>query len=261
MKQMTLYSTLRSVLFLLLSGVMLGSCNTAKKGQVTERSLSADEIILQLSQNQIQANWLDARARLAYDDGELSVRGTAQIRLQRDSLVWMSVKKLGFEVARIQVTPDSVYVIDRINNTYGIFGLSYLEENFNLPADFQLLQTVILGNAWFPQRPQPDVTTMPEAFILSEKTPLRELSYRIHSSTFKLEEINVVDPPTNRSVKLGLSQYQPAGDNQLFAYFRTFKISSPETGSISMDMEFSDVTLNEPKRTQFEIPERYTRMD
>ena len=71
----------------------------------------------------------------------------------------------------------------------------------------------------------------------------------------------VAEPLTNRSVQLKLSKYLPTHDKQLFAYFRTLKIESPETGSISMDMEFSDVTLNEPKRTRFEIPERYSRMD
>ncbi|NRB64494.1 MAG: DUF4292 domain-containing protein [Saprospiraceae bacterium] len=261
MAKYVFYSFQKSFTAILISGLLLVGCNTSKKGVTRDKSVSAEAVIVELTQNEIQASWLDAKAKLSYDDGDMSVRGTANIRLQKDTLIWMSVKKLGFEVARLQVTTDSVYVLDRINSMYGIFDLGYLEKTYNLPADFQLLQTVILGNAWFPDRTNPTVQSTPEAFILSEKTPMRQLSYRIHSSTFRLEEMSVAEPLTNRSVRLQLGKYLPTSDKQLFAYFRTLKIESPETGSISMEMEFSDVTLNEPKRTRFEIPERYSRMD
>jgi len=253
----------RSTLFYALLGLLLviSGCGSTKKGTKAVKERSAEYIMQQVAQNQIQADWLDARARISYADEDMSVRGTALIRIQRDSLVWMSVRKLGFEVARVQVTKDSVYVIDRINNEYGIFDLGYIQTSYNLPADFQLLQTILMGDAWFPGTVRPTVETSAEAYILSEKSPLRNLTYQVRSNDFRLAAISIEEPAADRSVQLELSEYQPTTDNQLFAYFRTFNITSPETGAISMDMEFSEVTLNQPKSTRFDIPERYTRME
>lgn len=249
-----------SIIFAILILVASG-CGSAKKGTKNVRKRSAEFIMQQVAENQVRADWLDARARISYADEDMSVRGTALIRIQRDSLVWMSVRKLGFEVARVQVTPDSVYVIDRINNEYRIFDLGYIQSSYNLPADFQLLQTILIGNAWFSGTVRPSVETSAEAYVLSEKSPLRNLTYRVRSSDFRLSAISIDEPVADRSVQLRLSEYQPTADDQLFAYFRTFNITSPETGAISMDMKFSAVTLNQPKSTRFEIPERYTRME
>lgn len=241
--------------------ILMSSCGSARKSTKAVKDRSAEFVMQQVVRNQVKADWLDARAKISYADEDMSVRGTALIRIQRDKLVWMSVRKLGFEVARVQVTPDSVYVIDRINNEYGIFDLGYIQSSYNLPADFQLLQTILMGNAWFPGQVQPTVETSPEAYILSEKSPLRNLTYLVRPGDFRLSRISIDEPAADRSVQLQLSKYQPTPDNQLFAYFRTFNITSPETGAISMDMEFSEVTLNQPKSTRFEIPERYTRME
>lgn len=257
---MNLHRTLRYLLLALLATAVWTGCDSTRKLGKNTKVRSADELIRQLTQNQLNAEWLDARARIAYADEDMSVRGSAIIRWQRDSLLWMSVRKLGFEVARVQITPDSVYVIDRINNEYGKYGLDYIQSAYNLPANFHMLQTIILGDAWFPSSAQPELEATPEAYYLTDRSPTLELKYQIHSATFRLLQMAVNEPISNRSVNLELGEYQEV-NQQLFSYLRNLTINSPESGAITMNVQFSDVTLNVPKPTRFDIPERYTRME
>lgn len=252
---------IRLCLFFGLLLLLISSCNNLRQTSSSTRDRSADFLIQHLAQNQIDAQWLDARARIAYSDEHMSVRGSALIRWQRDKVLWMSMRKLGFEVARVKITPDSVYVIDRINNQYGIYDLQYLSESYQLPADFQLLQTIMLGEAWLSPLIQPEVETTPESYFLLQRQPQREVRYRLHSGTLQLQEMALVEPTAERSVTLTLGEYQEVSKKQLFSYLRNLAVISPETGAIQMDVQFSDVTFNQPKSTQFEIPERYTRMD
>ena len=257
---MNMHRTLRYILVAFLAMVLWTGCDNTRQLGKKNKVRSADQLMRQLAQNQVNARWLDARARIAYADEEMSVRGSALIRWQRDSLLWMSVRKLGFEVARVQVTPDSVYVIDRINNEYGKYGLDYIQSTYQLPANFGMLQTIILGDAWFPPSARPELEATPDAYVLTDHSPTMELTYRIHSATFRLQQMAVSEPSTDRSVNLELSEYQEV-NQQLFSYLRNLTISSPESGAVTMDVQFSDVTLNVPKPTRFDIPERYTRKD
>lgn len=257
---MNLHRTLRYLFVLLLAVIVASACDHTRQLGKGTKVRSADQLLRQLAQNQVNAKWLDARARIAYADEDMSVRGSALIRWQRDSLLWMSVRKLGFEVARVQITPDSVYVIDRLNNEYGQYGLDYIQASYNLPANFQMLQTIILGDAWFPPAARPEMEATPEAYLLTQRSPTMELKYRIHSATFQLQQMAVNEPVTNRSVHLELGEYQQV-NQQVFSYLRNLTINSPESGAITMNVQFSDVTLNVPKPTRFDIPERYTRME
>lgn len=257
---MNIHRALQYLLVILFAMIVWTGCdNTRKLGRKTSVR-SADQLMRQLAQNQVNAQWLDARARIAYADDEMSVRGSALIRWQRDSLLWMSVRKLGFEVARVKITPDSVYVIDRINNEYGQYGLDYIQSAYNLPANFGMLQTIILGDAWFPPNARPELEATPEAYVLTDRSLAMELKYLIHSATFRLQQMLVNEPLSNRSVNLELGEYQEV-NQQLFSYLRNLTINSPESGAVTMSVQFSDVTLNVPKPTRFDIPERYTRME
>lgn len=74
---------------------------------------------------------------------------TGQLRMKKDEVIWVRASSLGFEVARIKITPDSVFIINRTDKTYieqpiENFVKSYYFNTGMTP--FEMLQSVIMGD-------------------------------------------------------------------------------------------------------------------
>jgi len=81
---------------------------------------------------------------LSMDGNTRSFRST--VRLVVDSALWVSITPaLGIEVARTLLTPDSVKVLDRINNTFFLGGRDSAAVRFGIDPDLDLLQQALLG--------------------------------------------------------------------------------------------------------------------
>lgn len=251
-----------SFLLLLSLGVLLLSgCGASRRASRDGalRKTTAPAVMEKLVRAQVAAEWMDARAKIDYAGRDMSASGSAQIKLRRDSVIWISVKKFGFEVARAQITQDSIYLLDRINNEYAVEPLSYVEKRFRLPARFDLLQNVLLGNPIFFTK---ELALLVEAqqYHLQGRTAAWETDYWVSPETFRLNRMRLTDRNDARSVDLTLGKYNNIGvNNSTFAFERQLRISSGDTGDAAIGIEFSDVVLNEPTEIRFEIPNRYER--
>ncbi|HKK76993.1 MAG TPA: DUF4292 domain-containing protein [Saprospiraceae bacterium] len=246
-------------LFLLLA---LNSCKVLREAGLgkKEKLDTPAAILSSLERQQLRPEWFAARARISYADEDMSVTGSATIRMKTDSLLWVSVKKLGFEVARTLITKDSVFIIDRINNEYGAFDLAYLQESYNLPASFPIVQSLILGNPYF---------LNPESVILVEKKPnlqLRDrqsdrwIDYYLDPKVLRLLRMDYAETFGDQSLVASFEEYEFLGNKKEFAFFRNFNLNSSTTGATEMSIKFSQIELDEPQSIPFSVPRRYSRM-
>ncbi len=252
---------LASLLFIGLSFLSSG-CNTTKKLVKTEEKApeGADAFLLALDQNLFQAEWLTGSARLSYDDGSMTVGATASIKMQKDKVVWMSVKKFGFELGRAKITTDSIYILDRINNQYAVEPISYIEDKFQMPADLGMLQQILLGNPVFLTRENIKGKLLNDIYQLSaSKEPTRN-DYWFRMPTYRMEKMEFKQETEKRSLAIKLENYKDAGSNRDFSYLRLITMDSPSTGPAKIELEFSSVKINAPSEIKFSIPPRYTRM-
>ncbi len=239
---------------------MLSACGVSKKlGKTDLERNSADFLVKNLITNQVNAKWFSARAKIDFADENLSAGGVATIRMLKDSLIWVSVRKLGFEVARAKITKDSVYIIDRLSNTYDIKDLSYLQREYNVPASLEVLQAIVLGNPVFFSNSGLQSEQVETSYHLFGNGAGMDTHYWMDQKNFQLQKMAFEDRQEQRQVQMQLEDYQPLTDNQKFSYFRILEMNSRETGRFKVEMKYSQLEINIPKDVQFEIPNRYTR--
>jgi hypothetical protein len=77
------------------------------------------------------------------------------IRMKKDSIIWLSVTGVGLEVARGIITPDSIVFMDKIHKDYFVFNYEQLSKQYNFDLNFALLQSVIIGNLPFERGKRP----------------------------------------------------------------------------------------------------------
>ena len=221
----------------------------------------APYLLDQLIKQQRDAEWFSAKAKLFYEDESLTISANASIKMRKDSIFWMNVKKLGIEFARVMITPDSVYAINRWDKEYLVKDLNYISEVLNIPANFSSLQTFVLGNPLFFTTQGLQVDQSDISYHLYGVDGMLENHYWLSGSDYHLEQMGFIDKQAGRMVQIDFEQYQDLSNKQNFSYFRKLKLNSPGSEPINLEIDFSKVDLETPQEFRFKIPERYTRVD
>jgi hypothetical protein len=90
---------------------------------------------------------MSIRGRGTLENEQQNVSFNYKINIEKDRRIWASLGLFGIEGARVLATPDSFWVIDRLNKQYAAQGYQYLEQRIGLRVDFALLQDLLIGNA------------------------------------------------------------------------------------------------------------------
>lgn len=258
---------MQHVIKLLVLIFFFGACNAAKKAKttVTDTNLQAKTaatLLNKMANNRLEAEWLDAKARITFQDEAQTRKFTATIRLRKDSVIWMNVKKASVEFARILIDQDSVYILNRLDKEYYVRGVDYVEQEFNLPANFDALQNMILGNPYLFDDQSYQSTTSDTQYRLSGGEGSNMLNdYWLNKESFLLEQMSFLDLRNDRKVVAGMSDYQPLDTTTVFSFHRDFQLNSEQTGEVFVTVKFLKVVKDIPKKLPFAVSSRYKRVD
>lgn len=254
-------------LFKISLGILLGSvlftsaCNTTSKvPSVDPAEKAGPEAFQQMIGHQVEADWFSARLRLAYSDQAQSVKANGTVHLREDSLIWINVRKLGFEVARVQITPDSIFIIDRLNNQYVAEDLGYLDRTFQVPVNFSMLQSLLLGNPILYRLDGIEEEESSEGVWLRAPDEKVSGAYRLSIPDYLLSQMILHEKASDRKISITMDEYDLLPDQQNFSYFRKINLKENLQNVLDMELRFSQIEVNEPQQLKFVIPERYTRV-
>lgn len=259
----------------ILTVLIFSNCKTSKKTGSSAAPIAASSTTVTVSSilkkweaNEIKAEWLAGDVETDYQGKPMNIAVNMNVRFRRDSIIWINVKKLGFNVARAKITPDSVFVLNYIQNNYVAESLKYIETKFNLPADFNLLQNLMLGNPIFlTDKNQLKLEKSPtNNWIMTGKNAQWQAAYTLDEKAEILKEMNFEQPFTERSMKITYENYNILrgyeSEQKKFPYLRTLNVESPQTGKIAITLEVDNdgLEINAPKALKFEIPTHYDRV-
>jgi Domain of unknown function (DUF4292) len=256
--------------------LLFGNCKTSKKTTTTPTPISelskintVSDVLAILDKNQVKPEWMSGSVGLDYEGKPMNISGSMSIRYRRDSLIWVSIKKFGFEGARAKITKDSVLMVNYIQSNYIAENLNYLEKKYGLPADFNTVQNILLGNPIFltdksKLKMERDATT--NDLILRGADDKWQTTYRLDPTDFTIKSMLFEQPLAQRSLKIECENYQILrgyeGDTKKFALMRRLILDSPQSGKVKLEMEVDDnIEINVPKNIKFEIPSHYEKMD
>lgn len=206
-------------------------------------------------------NSANIQAKIFLQGNGQSIGATANIIWQKDSTIWLNVKKFGLEAARALITKDSVFVLNRLEKTYTAKGLESLQRQYNLPAGFDLIQSVLLAQPWF----FPDITLESDIkdgmHRLSGANGRYSTDYRIEEDAYWLRQELFLQPRATQSVSISFENYKKSALVGWFPYLRTIEAYSEETGEMRLSIELSEIEFNVPKSFRFEIPQHYEKVE
>jgi hypothetical protein len=259
-----------------LSSLFFSSCSQQKKIiKAPIKEEGADYLFEKLKQNELKFDWFTAKISVNYKNKGESNSFNGQIRILRDSVIWLSFTPLlGIEVFRVIITNDSVKFINRINNTYFIGDYDYVNKFLNTNIDYDVLQSFMIGNdlSFYENgkfRASLDggqyklstaERTKLKKFVRNSQDQLKILIQNIwiNPETFKITRADVKEiRKQNLRLEANYSVFEKVND-QLFPTRVNFDIYAEK--HINASVEFSKININTPQLFPFRIPPSYKQV-
>lgn len=161
---------LKKYVYLFIVLVTLSSCKSVSKTveKIVLKPLNFSEITLKQQSANIQAKTIIAKIRVKYITADKTKNITAKLRLQRDSVIWISLTAVGgIPVAKMLIEPQHVMYYEKLNKTYFDGGFSLLSQWLKIDLDFQKIQNMLFA--------QPIYSLSTQKFLLT----ISENSYQL----------------------------------------------------------------------------------
>lgn len=269
--------------FIVLLGLLFftSSCKNQKKivlnnGKCILDFKNAKTLTSNLKVSEFKFDRLKARLSIETDIDSSSNSFTVALRMKRDSVIWMSLSKLGIEGARVLITKDSVKFINTIKGQYFIGDFVYLSKFLNTELDFEVIQSLLIGNSITfydeAEKIKPGIDNCQYTLGTIRKYKLRkvmgkgkELKEAVQSiymipETFKIARILFYDFNPDRSfdAQFGAFAVPEKSNNQLFPYKMNYVIKAQKNVTIAID--YNKVQLDEELGFPFKIQDNYERI-
>jgi len=239
---------------------MMTSCRSSKNLKTGNfaATLTAESLYDTLEARQPDYIWFTAKGRIRAQNEEIAVSATVQLRMVKDSLIWIRAEKLGFEVGRALIRPDSAFIVNRINREYYAVELAEFLEEYNAPFGFEDLQRIVAGGTI--ELPAHQLRSeLGEEFMRLRINTEEFLGLYWFDQSLVLDHSLLVDL-NGRSVEVQFDDYHPVPGGGNIPFVKFLKLFDGESMT-ELTLSFTEIELDIPKSMRFKIPRNYERVD
>ena len=248
----------KSFLFFSLS-LFIFSCATKKKTIVSptvEKIYTAQDLI-KLSQSRTDCRFLTAKGSI--DIRNKAIDQSAKISLYSvvDSASLIAVRKVGIEVFRALLRPDSLTVLDRFNQQYSTQSTQEFQDKWNLPFDTYLLQDILLSGVYLSDYLRYSVTDSVNHYSLLGSSELFWAESKFDKNSL-LPSLYVLN---QNGQELHIEMEEWKTDGKFFCpsklYITLYELNY---GKTEIRILLDEINWNKPEKLKFEIPAHYTKI-
>jgi hypothetical protein len=198
------------------------------------------------------------KAKADFNSPQASGNATVYIRIQKDSLIWISITgPLNIEGARVLITNDSVKIINKLEGSAQIRSIAHLQQITRLPFTFSDFQNIIIGKP-----------------TLHPNTPL---NYEFRQDSIKITAadalIKYIFSFTKNNFSLGQTRLESAyglskiDANIFYNDYHTVNAINFSTqrdiavtgdAPMNLQLSFKEYYFNQPQTFLFTIPKNYS---
>ncbi len=195
----------------------------------------------------------DAEMNIDNNNNDVSMN----IRIKKDEMIWVSVTAIaGLEVARAVITPDSVKILNRLDNIYIKKPFSYIYEFTNNQINFRTLQSILVGNTI-----SEFVTDKAELLMQGGQATLSGVLKSLIYST-RLNEHNKVlqtslnDDEAQQNMVVYYGEFNPVSGREI-PHLVNLK-TQVANKNIQLNLRYTKIGIDEILDFPFTVPKRFS---
>lgn len=212
---------------------------------------------------QIDFEYLHGRARMVLNDQNKEREVKANIRIRKDSVIWMNFSVMGVQGGKALIDKDSITIVSTVNKEYFVFEFKELSERLHFEVNYNIIQSALLGNLMTEKSPIDKVSDNEFYDILEQTKGSITIVNKIGKQNRKLESVEMTEPGTDNRLNVQYSNFQPLGTKQFpyngiidLIYLNRAGILNNTT--ITFEYQKAEVGGRELK-FPFNIPKKYDR--
>jgi hypothetical protein len=220
-----------------------------------------------------QASFHNLSMRMAivvHTDANQSTNVKAQVRIKSDSLIWCSlVPAMGIEIARVQISHDSVKLINRMKKNYVMGSYHLLDSLLHAAVNYQGMEALLLAK---PLRPLENLRGIAPVDGSFYQLHFPEGSYdTLHANQSGLQQTVWVDPQTflikkmlvkepnnqNRFIRVFYDGYSQVNGKYFPSNIKIFIFAQKK---MQIDVVVRKLELKNNLTFPFNIPQNYVKL-
>lgn len=244
--------------------LVLASAGCSKKVTPSSVSQSVTTIVPNdsLSVEEIDFEYLHGKGRMILKDGNKENEVKANIRVRKDSVIWMNFTVIGVQGGRALINRDSITILNNVKNEYFVFDYKELSKKFNVEINYDVIQSAMLGNLLMPRTEQDTVERKTASFLLNQQSGTVDVLNYISAITMKIQKVELKENNTHNSLVINYANFQPL-DTKLFPYDGTIQLFYKAPAGLlntTIIFEYNKVEVGDKQlRFPFNIPKKYDR--
>ena len=257
-----------SIILLIALALLFQGCRTARQMPVTEIPIvtpigdmqTADEIILQAIEQRANFDWFSANlsGHIVFGGSRHNIGG--QMRIENGERAWITITAVGgfVEVARMLMTPDSVFIHNRLERSAIIRDFSLVQQEVGLDLTFGMLQDIMVGNVFLNEPSGGFSHEIVDGDIqFTDQRPNEAVlfDFIVNGAFHRLNSLTLRNND-GFAIYITYSNYGIVDD---ILFPQRMHVSIPEMG-VEMTLNYQRIQLNVPQTMPFSIPESAQRL-
>lgn len=208
---------------------------------------------------------LSAKLSVNHSTAEKTQSFGVRARLKKDSVIWLSITPgLGIEAVRLVITPDSIKMINRIEQKYFVESFDKTNDLLQMEVSFEVLQSALTGEFvrlydenLYLLKPLVDLYTLEAESekIATSTAPLKlEQRTEIDPSIWRVTRSILRNPPRNEQILAEYNNFQQLA-TMVFPTSMRFRTQGKE--NIAVDVNWSKIEEKSTLRFPFNVPSKY----
>lgn len=215
-----------------------------------------------LNIEEIDFDYFQGKARMILRDAKKEREVKANIRMRKDSVIWMTFSVIGVQGGKALINKDSITIVSTVDKEYYVFPYAELSKRFQFDIDFEVVQAAMLGNPIIPRSEEDEVVQESSMYLLKQEQADVDVVNYVNTASMKIEKVEMKEENSMNSLVINYSNFQPVGD-RVFPYNGTINLFYKTISGLlntTIIFEYNKAEVGDKElRFPFNIPKRYAR--
>jgi hypothetical protein len=264
--QTLFYKTICGVLVLCLFAACKSTAGTTSSGAGITKT--EETFFASVLDHTFRFETLSARLKFEFKSSEKELSSRAQLKMIYNDRIQLSLQPLlGIEMFRIELTTDSVKILDRMNKCFMTESYENIKGKSTVDFNFNNLQALFTNNLFIPGESNLSAKQF-RRFRITEDNHSVNLKIKDETGllyTFtagedeRLHATSIHDKSDKYTLTWDYSDFQ-AVDRQRFPFKMEAALTSGDKKQGIVTLTFSPPEINSPLKTDFNIPAGYKQV-
>jgi hypothetical protein len=215
-----------------------------------------------LNIEEIDFEYFHGKARMVLRDANKEREVKANIRVRKDSVIWMTFSVIGVQGGKALINKDSITILSNLDKEYYVFEYPELSKRFNIDINYNIIQAAMLGNPIIPRKESDQVIAESSMYLLKQQAGNISVVSYVNAGSQKIEKIEMKEENSSNSLLINYSNFQPVG-SKVFPYNGTINLFYKALSGLlntTIIFEYNKAEVGDRElKFPFNIPKRYER--